>query len=253
MMSKLDPVLTFGSVGVRLLNVPCTDVVAQEVFEQDCYELDLIPEGAIVLDVGAFYGEFALRCAIEKRCDVIAYEPCKANREILALNVSINDFTEQFGSAALYRSSGTRRSFVYVRPMAVGASCGPRTFLSRPEHPAGSMLASEAAKYDLAGVASEVDCTTLAAEAAWTTAGQDGRPLVVKLDCEGAEHEIFSDLAWLERVSVLVMEWHNRDGAHFRDVLEANGFAASIAGSGPKPRPTWEPGMAGGLLWAVRR
>lgn len=242
MASVLDPILTFGSAGVRLLNVPCTDVVAQEVFEQDCYELDLIPEGAIVLDVGAFYGEFALRCAIEKRCCVVAYEPCSRNREILGLNISLNEI-------GLSRSSG---SMVYIRPMAVGASCGQRAFLSRPEHPAGSMLASEAAKYDLAGVASEVECTTLEAEIAWTTAGSS-RPLVVKLDCEGAEHEIFSDLTWLDCVSVLVMEWHDRDGAHFRDVLASHGFDASIAGSGPKPRPTWEPGMAGGLLWAVRR
>ncbi len=230
---NLDPFLTFGKV--RLLNVPCMDVVAAEIFDQDCYELDLIPVGSVVLDVGAFYGAFAIRCAVEKRCIVIAYEPSRANGEILDLNVSINAPIHQ----------------LRVRAHAVGAASGTRAFLSRPDHPAGSMFASEAAKYGLAGVDSDVHCTTIGEEISFYRSRD--LPLVVKLDCEGAEHEIFSDTAWLKHVDVLVMEWHNRDGMHFKEVLESHGFEASIAGCGPKPRPKWEPGMAGGLLWAKKR
>lgn len=80
----LSPILTFGKNNIRLLNVPCAEVVASETFELDCYEFDRIPDGAAVLDVGAFHGTFALRCAIEKGCVVLAYEPCAANREILS-------------------------------------------------------------------------------------------------------------------------------------------------------------------------
>ena len=227
-------VLTFGKV--RLVNVPHAEAVAREIFDEDCYDFARVPEGAVVLDVGAFYGEFSLRCAVEKRCIVFAYEPSPANLEILQLNRKLNGYPPNF--CVLARAVG--------RP-------GRRAFVSRPEHPAGSMLEDEAARHGLAGDVTAVECVSIGDEIIACEARGSTRPLVVKLDCEGAEHEIFADTRWLDDVAVLLMEWHNHDGGHFRDLVAPRGFDVRLEGGGPKPRPAWDPSIGGGLLLASRR
>jgi FkbM family methyltransferase len=233
------PILQFGNV--RMLNVPHAENVAREIFDEDCYRFDEIPDGAMVFDVGAFYGEFALRCAVEKRCRVLAYEPCRHNFEVMQLNITINT-QASIGFPA--------RGSVNAIPRAVGAP-GVRAFMSRAEHPAGSLLADEAKKHGLAGETRNVHCVALDKEIEFFADRSD--VVVVKLDCEGAEHEIFHTRTWLERVTILTMEWHNHDGGHFRDILVAHGFDVELEGGGPKPRPAWDPSIGGGLLFARRR
>ena len=80
-----------------------------------------------------------------------------------------------------------------------------------------------------------------------------GRPLFVKMDCEGCETEAFKDLSWLQRVDRVSMEWHNHDGDVFRDILIEHGFEVEIEGGGPKPRPVWDKSIGGGLLHAKRK
>ena len=225
-----EPVLTFGAV--RLLNVPHAAAVAREIFEEDCYGFEQIPSGAIVIDVGAFYGEFALRCAIERACRVVAYEPSRENRAILDLNRRLN---------------GLSNETLVVSPLAIGTP-GPRRFLQRREHPASSLLvdASASSSYD-------VECADLDGQIELARERWGDLPICVKMDCEGAEHEIFEKQAWLDRVVRVVMEWHCYDGDHFRKILEARGFEVHLEGGGPKPRPAWDPTIGGGLLIAARR
>jgi len=230
-MTSQFPVLTYGKV--RLLNVPHAEAVAREIFDEDCYAFDLIPEGAVVFGVGAFYGEFALRCVLEKNCLAYAFEPSAANLEILELNRKLNHYPD--------------RLLTFGR--AVGR-LGPCAFVSRPDHPAGSMLADGAARHGITGTVAEVPCMAIGDV---LSVADSGAPVVVKLDCEGAEREIFEDTAWLDNVSVLVMEWHDHDGACFRDLVEARGFDVQLQGGGPKPRPAWDPSIGGGLLWATRK
>lgn len=64
-----------------------------------------------------------------------------------------------------------------------------------------------------------------------------GRPLVMKLDCEGSEYEILDDLIesrQLARVSAFLIEWHYRPGkplpGELADRLTGNGFAVHLPG-----------------------
>lgn len=233
MSDESGPYLTYGAV--KLLNVPYAAEVAREIFDEDCYNFDRIPAGSIVLDIGAFYGEFAIRCVMEKQCRVIACEPSYQNRRILELNRELNKLTDDQ---------------LAISPLAIGTP-GPRNFQYHPEHPAGSMLKPHDVEALSANVYA-VDCVGIedlirVAKNRW-----GDLPICVKMDCEGAEHEIFADLEWIDQVTVIAMEWHCYDGEHFRSLIEPRGLSVHVEGGGPKPRPAWDPSIGGGLLFAVR-
>lgn len=219
----MNSVITYGTI--KLLDTPHAAGVAREIFEEDCYNFTQIPSAAIVLDVGAFYGEFGIRCAVEKHCYVIAYEPSSENRSILETNARLNNLLDTF----------------VVSSLAVGAP-GRRSFMHRPEHPAGSMLTLEAKKHGCTGNIYEVEVVALADQIRIAKERWGDLPICVKMDCEGAEHEIFANCAdWISAVQVIAMEWHNYDGAYFKSLIEPQGFTVLVEGGGPKPRPLWNP------------
>jgi len=226
--------LTYGAI--KLLDVPHAAALAAEIFEEDCYNFDRIPVGTIVLDIGACYGEFAIRCAVEKRSRVIAFEPSSKNRAILEQNCRLNGLTEDD---------------MVVSPLAVGAP-GRRAFTHRPDHPAGSMFEAAAKGHGCVGTVEEVECASIADQIRIARERWGELPICVKMDCEGAEYEIFESRAWVDLVSVIAMEWHFYDGDHFRRLLEPLGFSVFVEGGGPKPRPAWDPTIGAGLLFAAR-
>lgn len=228
------PILSYGTV--KLYGVPHARGLANEIFTEDCYNFDRIPRETIVLDIGACYGEFAIRCAVEKRSRVIAYEPSIANRDILASNAQLNGLTADH---------------LVMSPLAIGTP-GRRTFMHRPDHPAGSAFEAEALKHGCTGTTYEVECAGLLDQIREARQRWGELPIVVKMDCEGAEYEIFEDLSWIDQVAVIAMEWHCYDGAHFKGLIEPKGFRVLVEGGGPKPRPACDPTIGAGLLFAVR-
>lgn len=222
---------------VRLINVPHAAALAREVFDEDCYRINDIPTGSLVLDIGACYGEFSFLAKNARDCTVIAYEPAPQNREIFEINKALN---------------GARFCKTFkLHPMAISATPGKRPFYFRPDHPAGSALVD----YNK-GVASNVVCDTLTSQLISTLKEQSPAkttPVVIKMDCEGAEVDIFEqDTEWMSMVNIVTMEWHNHDGDKFAAVLEGKGFKVELEGGGPKPRPKWDKSIGAGLLFAKR-
>lgn len=223
----MNTFITRGAI--KFLNVPHASGALKEIFEEDCYNFSRIPANSIVLDVGALYGEFGIRCAVEKRCRVIAYEPSADNRSILERNRQLNDLPED--------------QFI-VSPLAIGTP-GRRAFMSRPDHPAGSMFEAEAKKHGATGNVAEVEVAGVIDQIKSAKARWGDLPICLKLDCEGAEHEIFANYVdWISQVQVIAMEWHNFDGVHFQALIKPQGFSVIVEGGGPKPRPLWDPSAA---------
>ena len=186
--------------GIRLLNVPAAISVYDEVITRNIYRAETIPDSSTVLDVGAFYGEFALLC-LQRGHRVIAHEPSWQNLKTLVLNVVAN----QHGPRCVVDYS------------AVGEASGSRDFYHDAQHPAGS-------KFSVSGDAVRVlGINEILRE--WPTIN------AVKLDCEGAEREIlpvmdFSNINWL------AMEWHDCDGDFYGDILLKNGFGVELSCDG---------------------
>jgi FkbM family methyltransferase len=216
--------------GIKMLVPEMAEGVVAEVFDEDAYRIKHIARGATVIDIGAHIGCFALRCAVERGCAVVAFEPDPLVFGFLVANIHLN------GAA----------SRIVPTFSAVGAEVGPRDFYVNLGHPAGSSLWPDDKNANYGRI--NVPCTTLN-----NILPEDGLVDVLKIDCEGAEREICTDefLPALTRTKRIVMEWYNYDGGKYRDLLESAGFSVEICGGG-KPQPPWDPSIGGGMLYAQK-
>ena len=214
--------------GLRFLNVPSAQAVIDEIFRDDCYRISEIPNGCTVFDVGAFYGEFGIYMAAKKGCLVFAFEPAPLNFDIAKQNLENNSNVHNLLSYSLSPSPITGN----------GQKVG---IFYRPDHPAGSQVN----ELEFAGDVQSIRLSELVKN--------KPRPICVKLDCEGAEVGIFrDDPSWIEQVDFITMEWHNHDGHLYKNELLKRGFKVELCGGGPLPKPAWEFGMTGGLLFSKR-
>ena len=222
--------------GIKFLNVPHTPAVLDEVLIQDCYNINEIPDGCVVVDVGAFYGEFGLLCSAAKGCPVFGFEPSKTNHSIAQFNTYLN-------------CGRTSTKHINIKHAAIGSRNGTATFFHREDHPAGSSL-SEMPE----SIPETVQVLRLSrvVESILSKLG-DRRRICIKMDCEGSERDIFdNDPGWMDQVKIVTMEWHNHDGDYYGGLLEQRGFKVHLEGGGPKPRPKWDKSIGGGMLFATK-
>lgn len=219
-----DPYLTYGSL--RLLNLPAAKPLYDEVLKEDCYRMADIPNGSAVIDVGAFYGEFGIWCAVEKGCSVLMFEP-SPYWGVANLNIELN---------CPYSPKHVR-----IFNEAICGTEGIRDYFYRPEHPAGSRVVDVG-----------INCTSTVPSSKLQDAIQlslqnlhPNTPVCIKMDCEGSEREIFEDESWIPLVHVVKLEWHNKDGHKYRDILVRHGFEVELTDNNPE---AWS-----GILHAVRK
>jgi FkbM family methyltransferase len=206
--------LTYGNL--TLLNVEGCKPLYDEVLVEDCYRRERVPHGSAVLDVGGFGGEFGVWCAINREAFVRIYEPSPVVI-VAQANCVLNNANALAFPLAVAKTKGSRK-FAYVED---------RAYTSHLDH---------------AG-ARQVDCTTLSIEIS-EMLEPAARPVVVKLDCEGAEREIFEDESWLPQTNMVLLEFHHKDGERYRDILRRHGF--TVETNEPNPE------ALRGLIWAER-
>jgi FkbM family methyltransferase len=197
--------LTYGNL--TLLNVEGCKAVYDEVLVEDCYRREQIPQGAIVLDVGGFGGEFGIWCAKNRNARVRIYEPSP----LVTVSHANNNLN---GTLAL------------VLDVAIAKQVEKRLLNFLPETSWSSRLAGldHVSCAVQSSTPKEVQCLTLPDEIEDMRRDHPALPIVVKLDCEGAESEIFEDESWLSQVAMVLMEFHNQDGEAYRKVLRRHGF-----------------------------
>ncbi len=182
----------------------------KEIVFKDDYRLrrDPLPPGAVVVDVGANIGMFALHAA--RTCGaarVYAFEPFPESFALLRRNVEHNHLDA-----------------IVPVPLAIAGTAGRRTLHLQGRHGVHSL-------YGSGGEAVEIECITLAeAFDRYAITRCD----FLKLDCEGAEYEILlgapSDV--FARIARLALEYHDKLTAHHHDELvrrlESEGFAVTV-------------------------
>lgn len=211
--------------GIKVFHRKEDEGVINEVFHEDCYKVDQLPEEALVIDVGAHIGTFSLRCAKEKGCVVYAYEPYLPSFSILVKNINENHLENRVRAFNL-AIAGRRE----VRTLY----CVGSNTLYKP--------------VDLVADTVEVNCVTL--RDAFLNNDLTGCD-VLKIDCEGAEKEIFCDefKTTIEQASLILLEWHNYDGAFYAEYLKKIGYLVSMTGCGCPP-PPYDPTFGRGMLFA---
>jgi FkbM family methyltransferase len=186
------------------------DAIWKSVYDQNEYNVQQ-PWASSIIDVGAHVGAFS-RFAVDmlKARQVLAVEPDKGNFQMLQRNVWTAPAVECL-NAAVASQSGV---WAYPRGNAF------------PENTGGCRYDPEAAKSG-SGVAT-VTLAGLVQRCRF-------RPVLVKMDCEGAEYDILSapDIDW-DPITVVLGEYHVQEGqsheeavGKLRTILEALGFEFS--------------------------
>lgn len=218
-----SPFLSYN--GLRFLNVPHARDVFEEVVVNDCYGIANVPADAVVIDVGAMYGEFAIACAKLRGSTVYAYEPNQESYDVLQANCVLNNVE------------------VDCKPWAVGDETKMVRFEPMSNHPGGSHVSEGGSKL--------VHQRSIDEVLANVPLGR--REVVVKLDCEGSEQAIFNKSRWLARVERIVMEFHAHDGDHYERILRKLGWTSiKLTGTGDGTALPWDKSMTAGILIAKR-
>lgn len=184
--------------------------VIREVIEHDAYKMrrTRLPDDATVVDVGAHIGSFsAFTARLFPTARVFSCEMTPDNHALLARNT------------AGLRNVGTTRAAV------IGAR-QPSGFVRRPGNSGGHYLVWGRKASESAGR------TVTLADVLRETRGT--RIDFLKLDCEGAEHEILRQAAVdgsLRAVRRTAGEYHNFHGEHgeeLAELLRRNGFEVDL-------------------------
>ena len=182
-----------------------------DVFGLEEYDFPSVgwPRVRFVVDIGAHIGSFSVWAVSSYRCRAVAVEP---NPEAFAL---------------LQRNVGQFGGDVRCIQAALAAAPGVRT-LVLGEDSAGTSLDPRTASGPVKTI--EVEAITLAQAIEMAAFPQVD---VLKVDIEGAEHEIFMNLdaGLLDAVQTVLVECHKRPGRSSDGIVEAlarEGFTTSL-------------------------
>jgi FkbM family methyltransferase len=159
--------------------------IIDEIFMSKIYDqltFQLPKKNAMIVDVGAHIGGFSLYASLGENVKVYSYEPCPENYDLLVSNIMRNN-------------KGNIHSF----SQALAGTEGTRKLVIDPNNSGGHSFFRK-------GKSVRVECVTLD-KVVW----QIGHCDFLKMDCEGAEAEIFDrvDDRTLAKIDMICIEYHD--------------------------------------------
>lgn len=189
-------------------------LIINEIFVKKDYNF-FTDEKVILIDIGANIGIASLFFSKINNVDKIyAFEPVEETYKQALLNFKLNEKIlkiSEFNNCGLGKSD---RKEVFLFNRNVKGNTGVRGEMS------SSFNASQVVEKEVLIKKASVEVERIVKE-------NPSAKIVVKMDCEGAEYEIFEDLEesnCIKNISFFLLEWHDK-GSHVLDVvLEKNGF-----------------------------
>jgi FkbM family methyltransferase len=172
--------------------------------------LDRLPPGAVLWDIGANVGVYALYAAKVRGLRVLAFEPSAATLAVLVRNIELNGLAEAIDAYGIAFSDRTKLDYLYMAHTEAGHSMHA---FGQAETVSGAMQAKF--KQAVAGFA--VDDFVKLFDAP--------RPRFVKLDVDSIEPLILDGAReTLRTVESLLVEVEGENGAAIEARLHAAGF-----------------------------
>jgi FkbM family methyltransferase len=229
-----DGLIYHAGFAVREDNAPQDAIVIGDVVQNDAYSVGHLPlPSETVVDVGAHIGCFAARWRRRNaRARIICVEACPEN--LAALRANVGSYAEVVPAACTYESEPVALlNAVWPGCVSTGGSrVLPADELA--EHP--TEKADKTEWWADARPLSKVTLEELMSQF------QLDRIDVLKLDCEGSEFSILRNTTSLDRIGLIVGEYHG--SAAFRALVQER-FATWTCHLGP-PDPY---GNDGGPFW----
>jgi len=185
-------------------------VVVKDIVEDDSYQVAQLPmPRPVVVDVGAHIGCFSKK--VHQRnplAEIIAVECCPEN--IPALNKNIGGFATVIQAAVTYEKDVALLNAVYENCVTTGGSVVlPRSALQQ-------RVRQDGLKEQPVNVPNQPywadfrRVTSLTLEDILQSHGLDHID-ILKLDCEGSEFSILDNTTSLDRIGLIVGEYHGRE------------------------------------------
>jgi FkbM family methyltransferase len=204
--------------GIRIMVRPHTDdlMIVKSNWVTHHYMRDFIPikKDSIVMDVGAHIGSFTVLAA-KMACKVLAFEPAPSNYEMLKKNVELN---------------GLKNTLIFE--MAVSGVSGYQEIFIYDDVSSGTHSLYQKGKTSVA----KKWIQTISIE---DIIKQESLPRIdfLKLDCEGAEHDIFKNMSeeTAAKIRGIAMETHPVDLKSSIDIqfrLKELGFEVKVEHQG---------------------
>ncbi len=184
-----------------------------EVFNDEFYNRDLyqMKNNETVIDIGANIGSFTLRAAKNPAVDLVySFEPFPSNYNLMQKNIQLNNLTKK----------------IHLFKYGIGKKKEKRKFYFDPRGNATHNLFIKSDK--------SIEISMLALKDIFEDNALK-RCSLLKIDCEGAEYEIFESAtsSLLKKIKIICMEYHpNGNPLNIKLKLEKCGFDVSIKSSG---------------------
>jgi FkbM family methyltransferase len=195
---------------VRSRNAQQDLVVVQDVAEEDCYRVDELPmPRPVVVDVGAHIGCFSKR--LHERnplARIVAVECCPEN--LPALGHNVGRFASVVQAAVTYEADMALLNAVYPDCVSTGGSM----LVGRAEleqRLAAGEIRDHGGENGVGGYWADLrPVATVTLEQLMADYGLE-RIDILKLDCEGSEFSILRHTRSLDRIGLIIGEYHGRE------------------------------------------
>ncbi|MBS0261822.1 MAG: FkbM family methyltransferase [Planctomycetes bacterium] len=240
-----------GDFWIRSDNAKQDLAIIQDIFEEDAYRTLLLSDNAgpdeVVVDIGAHIGSFArLWHRKNPHARIICVEACPENLPALRANVS--DFAEVVHAACTYEFEDVMLLNA-VRPDC--ESTGGSVVVPRSGHETSPLRQNG---YQYWNDFRELPKVTLEELVARFGLRQIN---ILKLDCEGSEYSILANTTSLDRIRMIVGEYHvsarwaefrrhHLQGWDYGEMRDWNGSGGQFHFANPVWPPRADPAHAGG-------
>ena len=188
--------------------------ILDEVFVQNDYNF-LSNQKVVVIDIGANIGTSCLFFSkIDNVEKIYAFEPVPQTFQQALINFELNKEISKVVQFNNYGLGKNDREEVFLFDKNVKGNTGVR----------GQMSTS----FNLENVIeTKVKIKNASEQIKFILAANPLAKIVLKMDCEGGEYEIFESLTesgMIAKIDYLMMEWHDKGADLFEEILIKNGF-----------------------------
>lgn len=188
--------------------------ILDEVFVQNDYNF-LSNEKVVVIDIGANIGTSCLFFSkIDNVEKIYAFEPVPQTFKQAVMNFELNKKISKVVQFNNYGLGKNDREEVFLFDRNVKGNTGVRGAMS-------TSFNSENV------IETKVQIKNAAEQIKIVVAANPSVKIVLKMDCEGGEYEIFESLTesgMIAKIDYLMMEWHDKGADVFEGILIKNGF-----------------------------